>query len=31
MWAAGERLQKTFEEKFLQMNKWVAKMTGDED
>ena len=30
MWAACERLQKTFEEKYNQMNKWIAKMEGDE-
>ena len=30
MWLAGEKLQKTFEEKFTQMNKWISKMGGDE-
>ncbi|KAF4977588.1 hypothetical protein FZEAL_5902 [Fusarium zealandicum] len=30
MWLAGEKLQKTFEEKFSHMNKWIAKMGGDE-
>ncbi|KAK0701801.1 hypothetical protein B0T26DRAFT_744802 [Lasiosphaeria miniovina] len=30
MWGACERLQKTFEEKFSQMNKWIAKLEGDE-
>ncbi|GAO19899.1 hypothetical protein UVI_02033140 [Ustilaginoidea virens] len=30
MWLAGEKLQKTFEEKFLHMNKWISKMGGDE-
>ncbi|UNI21639.1 hypothetical protein JDV02_007613 [Purpureocillium takamizusanense] len=30
MWAAGEKLQRTFEEKFSHMNKWIAKMGGDE-
>ncbi|RKL49455.1 hypothetical protein BFJ72_g914 [Fusarium proliferatum] len=30
MWLAGERLQKTFEDKFSHMNKWIAKMGGDE-
>lgn len=30
MWAAGEKLQKTFEEKYSHMNKWIAKMGGDE-
>ncbi|KAK5660467.1 hypothetical protein OQA88_13014 [Cercophora sp. LCS_1] len=31
MWAACERLQKTFEEKYAQMNKWIAKMEGNEE
>ncbi|KAK0637100.1 hypothetical protein B0T17DRAFT_504480 [Bombardia bombarda] len=31
MWGACERLQKTFEEKYSQMNKWIAKMEGDEN
>jgi len=30
MWAAGERLQRTFEEKYSHMNKWIAKMGGEE-
>ncbi|KAF5694639.1 RING3 kinase [Fusarium denticulatum] len=30
MWLAGEKLQKTFEDKFSHMNKWIAKMGGDE-
>ncbi|KFA75076.1 hypothetical protein S40288_04016 [Stachybotrys chartarum IBT 40288] len=30
MWAAGEKLQKTFEEKYSGMNKWISKMGGDE-
>lgn len=30
MWQAGEKLQKTFEEKYSHMNKWIAKMGGDE-
>ncbi|GJN80741.1 hypothetical protein PLIIFM63780_004271 [Purpureocillium lilacinum] len=30
MWAAGEKLQRTFEEKYSHMNKWIAKMGGDE-
>jgi hypothetical protein len=30
MWGACEKLQKTFEEKYAQMNKWIAKMEGDE-
>jgi hypothetical protein len=30
MWAACEKLQKTFEEKYAQMNKWIAKMEGVE-
>lgn len=30
MWLAGEKLQKTFEEKYSGMNKWIAKMGGDE-
>jgi len=31
MWAACEKLQKTFEEKYAQMNKWISKMEGNED
>ncbi|KAK4189745.1 hypothetical protein QBC35DRAFT_492267 [Podospora australis] len=30
MWAACEKLQKSFEDKYSQMNKWIAKMEGDE-
>jgi hypothetical protein len=30
MWAACEKLQKTFEEKYAQMHKWIAKMEGVE-
>ncbi|KAK4143370.1 uncharacterized protein C8A04DRAFT_37563 [Dichotomopilus funicola] len=30
MWTACEKLQKSFEDKFGQMNKWIAKMEGDE-
>ncbi|SPJ73462.1 related to RING3 kinase [Fusarium torulosum] len=30
MWLAGEKLQKTFEDKFSHMNKWITKMGGDE-
>ncbi|KAF5027798.1 hypothetical protein F66182_97 [Fusarium sp. NRRL 66182] len=30
MWLAGEKLQKTFEDKYSHMNKWIAKMGGDE-
>ncbi|KAF4467622.1 RING3 kinase [Fusarium albosuccineum] len=30
MWVAGEKLQKTFEEKYANMNKWISKMGGDE-
>ncbi|KAK0627487.1 hypothetical protein B0T14DRAFT_493570 [Immersiella caudata] len=30
MWGACEKLQRTFEEKYAQMNKWIAKMEGDE-
>ena len=30
MFAAGEKLQKTFEEKYAHMNKWISKMGGDE-
>ncbi|UKZ60295.1 uncharacterized protein TrAtP1_001577 [Trichoderma atroviride] len=30
MWAAGERLQRTFEEKFSHMHKWIAKLGGEE-
>jgi hypothetical protein len=29
-WMAGEKLQKTFEEKYSGMNKWISKMGGDE-
>lgn len=30
MWAAGQKLQKTFEEKYSGMNKWIAKLGGDD-
>ncbi|RDA88643.1 hypothetical protein CP532_4129 [Ophiocordyceps camponoti-leonardi (nom. inval.)] len=30
MWAAGEKLQKTFEEKYSHMNRWISKMGGEE-
>lgn len=30
MWGAAEKLQKTFEEKYSGMNKWITKMGGDE-
>ncbi|KHN98070.1 Bromodomain protein [Metarhizium album ARSEF 1941] len=30
MWQAAEKLQKTFEDKFAHMNKWISKMGGDE-
>lgn len=30
MYAAGEKLQKTFEDKYSHMNKWISKMGGDE-
>ncbi|EGZ73980.1 Bromodomain-containing protein [Neurospora tetrasperma FGSC 2509] len=30
MWQACERLQKTFEDKYSQMSKWIAKMEGQE-
>ncbi|KAI5463424.1 Bromodomain-containing protein [Mariannaea sp. PMI_226] len=30
IWVAGEKLQKTFEEKYSTMNKWIAKMGGEE-
>ncbi|KAL2131262.1 hypothetical protein VTI74DRAFT_5317 [Chaetomium olivicolor] len=31
MWAACEKLQKSFEDKYGQMNKWIAKMEGNEE
>lgn len=31
MFEAGERLERTFEDKFSHMNKWIAKMGGDDD
>ncbi|KAJ9136477.1 Homeotic protein female sterile [Pleurostoma richardsiae] len=31
MWTACERLERTFEEKYSQMNKWIAKMEGQEE
>ncbi|KAG9259065.1 uncharacterized protein F5Z01DRAFT_642208 [Emericellopsis atlantica] len=30
MYQAGEKLQKTFEEKYRGMNKWISKMGGEE-
>jgi hypothetical protein len=30
MWTTCEKFQKTFEEKYAMMNKWIAKMEGDE-
>ncbi|PFH57191.1 hypothetical protein XA68_15402 [Ophiocordyceps unilateralis] len=30
MWAAGEKLQRTFEDKYSHMNRWIAKMGGEE-
>ena len=30
MWGACEKLERTFEEKYSQMNKWIAKMEGVE-
>ncbi|KAK3939779.1 hypothetical protein QBC46DRAFT_386951 [Diplogelasinospora grovesii] len=30
MWAHCEKLQKTFEEKYSQMNKWLSKLEGEE-
>ncbi|RFU74828.1 tfiid associated [Trichoderma arundinaceum] len=30
MWAAGERLQRTFEEKYSHMHKWISKLGGEE-
>lgn len=30
IWLAGEKLQKTFEEKYSGMNKWISKMGGEE-
>ncbi|KAH6607542.1 Bromodomain containing protein [Trichoderma cornu-damae] len=30
MWLAGERLQRTFEEKYSNMHKWIAKLRGEE-
>lgn len=30
MYEAGERLQRTFEDKYSHMNKWIAKMGGDD-
>lgn len=29
MYEAGERLQRTFEDKFSHMNKWIAKMEDE--
>ncbi|KAH6895573.1 ankyrin repeat-containing protein [Thelonectria olida] len=30
IWNAGEKLQKTFEDKYGTMNKWISKMGGEE-
>lgn len=30
MYNAGEKLQKTFEDKYSGMNRWIAKMEGEE-
>lgn len=30
MWNAGEKLQKSFEDKYASMNKWISKMAGEE-
>ncbi|KAG6009584.1 hypothetical protein E4U21_001951 [Claviceps maximensis] len=30
MYVAGEKLQKTFEDKYSHMNKWISKMGGEE-
>lgn len=29
IWVVCERLEKTFEEKYAQMNKWLGKMDGE--
>lgn len=31
VFAACEKLEKTFQEKYSQMNKWLAKIEGDEN
>lgn len=31
MWAACEKLQKSFEDKYSNMSRWITKMEGDED
>ncbi|KAB5572559.1 Bromodomain-containing protein [Coniochaeta sp. 2T2.1] len=31
MWGACEKLQKSFEDKYANMSRWIAKMEGDED
>lgn len=31
LWLAAKRLEKTFEEKYAEMNKWLARMTGVDD
>jgi hypothetical protein len=31
MWAACERLEKTFEDKYAQMARWISKMEGQEE
>jgi hypothetical protein len=30
IWTTAQKFQKTFEEKFAGMNKWIAKLDGDE-
>ncbi|PHH67922.1 hypothetical protein CDD80_411 [Ophiocordyceps camponoti-rufipedis] len=30
MWTAGEKLQRTFEDKYSHMHRWIAKMGGEE-
>lgn len=31
MWSACEKLQKSFDDKYSNMSRWIAKMEGDED
>lgn len=31
MWTTCEKFEKTFEEKYSEMNKWLTKMSGHED
>jgi hypothetical protein len=31
MWIACEKLQKSFEDKYSNMSRWITKMEGDED